>query len=81
MPTWACMLFYLAVVFSIHCLPNRWFAEFEVFTAVLKIVMMFILIFACIAMIAGAGPTGTTHHAENYTDLPAFPNGFKVRSM
>ena len=42
--------------------------------------MMFVIIFAFIAMIAGAGPTGSTHHAENYSQLPAFPNGFKVGS-
>ncbi|EHY57564.1 hypothetical protein HRR83_003040 [Exophiala dermatitidis] len=76
-PTAACMTFYLAVVFAIHCLPNRWFAEVEFGTAVLKMFMMFIIIITCIVMLAGGGPTGTTHHAENYTDLPAFPNGFK----
>jgi amino acid transporter len=78
-PTAACMTIYLVLVFSIHFLPNRWFAEFEFVTACVKVVMMFIIIFACIAMLAGAGPTGTTHHAENYTSLDAFPNGFKVR--
>jgi amino acid transporter len=77
-PTAACMTMYLAVVFSIHFLPNRWFAEFEWFTAVLKILIMFVILIACIVMVAGGGPTGTTHHAQNYNDLPAFPNGFKV---
>lgn len=72
------MTIYLVVVFSIHFLPNRWFAEFEFITACVKVVLMFIIIFACIAMLAGAGPTGTTHHAQNYTELSAFPNGFKV---
>lgn len=72
------MTIYLAVVFGIHFLPNRWFAEFEFFTALLKIMIMFIIIIACIVMLAGGGPTGTTHHAQNYTDFPAFPNGFKV---
>ena len=72
------MTFYLVVVFAIHYLPNRWFAEFEFFTAVLKVLMMFIIIIACIVMLAGGGPTGSTHHGQNYTDLLAFPNGFKV---
>ena len=69
---------YLAVVFGIHTLPNRWFAEFEFGTAACKVIMMFIIIFTCIAIIGGAGPTGSTHHAENYTQLPAFPNGYKA---
>ncbi|XXH01235.1 hypothetical protein Hte_007589 [Hypoxylon texense] len=77
LPVAACMTIYLFVVFSIHFLPNRWFAEFEYITASVKVIMMIIVIFTCIAMLAGAGPTGTTHHAENYTSLPAFPNGFK----
>jgi yeast amino acid transporter len=72
---------YLFVVFGIHMLPNRWFGEFEFGTAAAKVLMMFVIIFACIAMIAGAGPIGSTHHAENYTQLPAFPNGFKVRPV
>jgi amino acid transporter len=78
-PTAACMTFYLVVVFAIHFLPNRWFAEVEFGTAVAKMTLMFIIIIACIVMLAGGGPNGTTHHAENYTELPAFPHGFKVR--
>lgn len=77
-PTWACMTFYLVVVFALHTLPNRWFAEFEFFTAILKIIIILAVIFACIVMIAGGGPTGSTSHAQNFTELPAFPNGFKV---
>ncbi|KAF7561396.1 hypothetical protein G7046_g2753 [Stylonectria norvegica] len=76
-PTAACMTLYLVIVFSIHFLPNRYFAEFEYFTAVLKVMIMFIIIITCIVMVAGGGPTGSTHHAQNYTELPAFPNGFK----
>ncbi|CAK7221355.1 hypothetical protein SCUCBS95973_004466 [Sporothrix curviconia] len=34
------------VVFGIHALPNRWFAEFEVVTAELKIAIMNIMIIA-----------------------------------
>ena len=79
LPSAACMTIYLAVVYAIHVLPNRWFAEFEFITSSIKVVMMFVIIFVCIAMLAGGGPTGTTHHAFNYTQLPAFPNGYKVR--
>ncbi|PYI09770.1 AAT family amino acid transporter [Aspergillus sclerotiicarbonarius CBS 121057] len=54
-PTAACMTVFLAIVFAIHALPNRFFAEFEFLTACAKVTMMLILIFACIAMLAGAG--------------------------
>ncbi|KAJ5217934.1 uncharacterized protein N7498_000033 [Penicillium cinerascens] len=76
-PTAACMAMYLFVVFFVHCFPSRWFGEFEFYTAAVKITAMFIMLFACIAMIAGAGPTGSTDHGDNYTKLPVFPNGFK----
>ncbi|KIX07430.1 uncharacterized protein Z518_02083 [Rhinocladiella mackenziei CBS 650.93] len=77
LPTAAAMTIYLVLVFGIHALPNLWFAEFEFGTAALKVLSMFIIIFSCIAMVAGAGPTGSTDHAWNYTSAPAFPNGMK----
>ena len=78
-PTAAAMTIYLVVVFGIHVLPNKWFAEFEFGTAAVKVLMMFIIIFTCVAILAGAGPTGSTPKLENYRDLPAFPHGYKVR--
>lgn len=71
------MTIYLFLVFFIHSLPNRYFAEFEFATAAAKVITMIIILLACIAMLAGAGPTGTKTHGINYTDLPIFPNGFK----
>ncbi|RAL12674.1 AAT family amino acid transporter [Aspergillus homomorphus CBS 101889] len=76
-PTAACMTVFLAIVFAIHALPNRWFAEFEFVTACAKVIMMLVLIFACIAMLAGAGEHNGTAYAWNYTSGPVFPNGFK----
>ncbi|RAK96005.1 AAT family amino acid transporter [Aspergillus ibericus CBS 121593] len=76
-PTAACMTVFLAIIFTIHALPNRVFAEFEFLTACAKVTMMLILIFTCIAMLAGAGSPPTTPHAWNYTSAPAFPNGFR----
>jgi amino acid transporter len=71
------MTIYLFVVFAIHIFPNKMFAEFEFGTAAVKVVAMVVILLTCIAIVAGAGSTGSTHHAENYTSLPAFPNGFK----
>ncbi|KIW18943.1 hypothetical protein PV08_03232 [Exophiala spinifera] len=76
-PTAAAMTVYLVLVFGIHALPNRWFAEFEFGTAALKVMCMIIILITCIALIAGAGKAGEVPHAYNYTTAPAFPNGFK----
>ncbi|OOF94969.1 hypothetical protein ASPCADRAFT_50225 [Aspergillus carbonarius ITEM 5010] len=76
-PTAACMTVFLAIVFAIHALPNRFFAEFEFLTACAKVTMMLILIFTCIAMLSGAGAIPPTPYAWNYTSAPTFPNGFK----
>lgn len=71
------MTVYLAIVFAIHALPNKWFAEFEFGTAALKVLAMIIILISCITFIAGAGPTGSRNHAWNFHHAPAFPNGWK----
>ncbi|KAK7898018.1 hypothetical protein LTR67_004650 [Exophiala xenobiotica] len=75
-PTAAAMTVYLLLVFGIHALPNRWFAEFEFGTAALKVICMIIILITCIALLAGAGHD-TTPHGYNYNTAPAFPNGIK----
>ncbi|KAK8249118.1 AAT family amino acid transporter [Phyllosticta capitalensis] len=77
------MTIYLLVIFFIHAMPNTWFGEFEFVVSTLKVGVLLLLIFAMIAFLAGAGPTGTTHHYQNFTELDAFPNGYKgiVQSM
>ncbi|PWY96170.1 AAT family amino acid transporter [Aspergillus sclerotioniger CBS 115572] len=77
LPTPACMTIFLFIIFTIHALPNRFFAEFEFLTACAKVSMMLILIFACVAMLSGAGDTPDTPYGWNYTSAPTFPNGFK----
>ncbi|KAK8154461.1 amino acid permease/ SLC12A domain-containing protein [Phyllosticta citrichinensis] len=81
-PVPALMTIYL-VVFFIHAMPNTWFGEFEFIVSTLKVGILLLVIFALIAFLAGAGPTGTTQHYQNFTELDAFPNGYKgiVQSM
>jgi len=71
------MTVYLFLVYIIHAMPNRWFAEFEFVTAAAKVVAMIIILLTCIAMLAGAGPSGSTSHRANYEELAVFPHGFK----
>lgn len=71
------MTVYLVIIFTIHALPNRVFAEFEFGTGAIKVTAMFMILFSCIAMLGGAGPKGSTYHTYNFTELPIFPHGFK----
>ncbi|KAK7519388.1 AAT family amino acid transporter [Phyllosticta citriasiana] len=82
-PTPALMTIYLLVVFFIHAMPNTWFGEFEFVVSNLNVGTLLPVSLALIAFLAGAGPTGTTQHYQNFTELDAFPNGYKgiVQSM
>ncbi|CAN8103343.1 unnamed protein product [Discula destructiva] len=68
---------FLAVMLIIFALPSRFFAWFEYGTSVLKIVALFIFMFAGFAMVLGAGPTGYVHHGETWLSGSALRNGFK----
>ncbi|CAK7235062.1 hypothetical protein SCUCBS95973_009143 [Sporothrix curviconia] len=76
-PTAAAMTLFLVIVYAIHFMPSTWFAETEFITAAIKVVTITVVLIVCLALLGGAGPTGTTHHAENYLELPLFPHGFK----
>jgi amino acid permease len=77
-PTAALMTIYLVVVFAFHLMPNSWFAEFEFCTGAVKVTTMAIVLLTSVAIIAGAGPTGSTQWGANFNELPVFPNGFRV---
>jgi amino acid transporter len=72
------MTIYLVVVFAFHLMPNSWFAEFEFCTGAVKVTTMAIVLLTSVAIIAGAGATGSTHWGANFNELPVFPNGFRV---
>lgn len=71
------MTIYLVVVFAFHCMPNRWFAEFEFYTGIVKVLLMVVVMLTMVAICAGAG-NGDEYIGDNYTTLEVFPNGFKV---
>ncbi|KAL4810959.1 amino acid permease/ SLC12A domain-containing protein [Aspergillus unguis] len=68
---------FLLLMFLIFSLPNTVFGWFEYFTSILKIFVLIIFIITGIALVFGAGPTGTMHHGENWQDGKAFLNEFK----
>jgi amino acid transporter len=59
-------------------MPNVVFAWFEYVTSLIKIFLFLLIILLSLALVCGAGPTGTVHHGSYWTDLPAFKNGFAV---
>lgn len=71
------MTIFLIVMALIFSLPSRWFAWFEYFSSILKIVALFIFIVAGLAMVLGAGPKGYVHHGETWKNGLAFRNSFK----
>lgn len=64
----------------IFTMPNKIFAWFEYFTSLIKIVLFMLIIVISLAIVGGAGPKGFVHNGSTWTDLPAFKNGFSVRT-
>lgn len=64
----------------IFTMPNTIFAWFEYFTSLIKIVLFMLIIILSLAIVCGAGPKGFVHNGSTWTDLPAFKNGFSVRT-
>jgi yeast amino acid transporter len=64
----------MAIIFVMPC---KVFAWFEYATSIMKILALFIFIFAAFAIVLGAGPDGYVHHGETWQNGLAFRNGFK----
>ncbi|KAI8668783.1 AA-permease domain-containing protein [Fusarium keratoplasticum] len=75
-PLAATITIFLVACLVIFLLPNKVFAWFEYVTSLIKIFLFLIIITLSLALVCGAGPKGTVHHGETWTDLPAFLNGF-----
>ena len=54
--------------------------RFEYFTSLIKIVLFMLIIVLSLAIVCGAGPKGYVHDGATWRDLPAFKNGFSVRT-
>lgn len=72
---------FLVACLVIFILPNKVFAWFEYVTSLIKIVIFLIIIVLSLALVLGAGPTGSIHHGDTWTSLPPFLNGFSVRIL
>lgn len=73
------MTIFLVVTLIIFLLPNTVFAWFEYVTSIIKILLFLGIILLSLCITLGAGKGGV-HDGSNWTDLPAFKNGFSVRT-
>lgn len=68
----------MVFIIGLFFLPNRYFAFYEYFAGLLKILGLIIVIIVSIVIIAGGGSTGRVHNGEYWRTLPVFANGFQV---
>ncbi|KAF2766383.1 amino acid permease [Teratosphaeria nubilosa] len=68
---------FLVIMAFIFVLPSKVFAWFEYVTSIMKVLALFIFLFAALAIVCGAGPDGCVHHGETWQNGLAFRNGFK----
>ncbi|OMP88776.1 putative amino-acid permease, partial [Diplodia seriata] len=61
---------FMVFVVGLFLLPNRYFAYYEYFAGLLKIIGLTIVIIVSIVIIAGGGPTGRVHNGEYWRTLP-----------
>lgn len=77
-PKAASLTIFIVVTCAIFIMPNTFFAWFECFTSLIKIVLFMLIILISLAIVCGAGPKGFAHNGSTWTDYPAFKNGFSV---
>jgi amino acid transporter len=71
---------FCVICLVIFALPNKAFAWVQYIGAMVKVLLFLILVPLCLALIAGAGPTGSVHDGSTWASLPVMKNGIKVRS-
>lgn len=72
---------FVVITCAIFVMPNTVFAWFEYGTSLIKIGLFILIILLSLAIVCGAGPEGYVHDGASWTDLPAFKNGFSVRTL
>lgn len=77
-PNRSVVTIFIAATTAIFLLPNKAFAWFEYVTSLIKVALFIIIIIIGLALIGRAGLEGSVHIGSNWTELPAFKNGFFV---
>lgn len=72
---------FVVITCNIFVMPNTVFAWFEYGTSLVKIGLFILIILLSLAIVCGAGHEGYVHDGSTWTDLPAFKNGFSIRTL
>jgi amino acid transporter len=66
------------VVFSV---PNQYFAWLQYVGSLVKVFLFIFNTLISLALIGGAGPSGSVNDGSVWTDFPVFKNGFRVSEL
>lgn len=66
------------ICLAVFFLPNTYFAWLQYFGSLVKVFLFVFFVIISLAIIGGAGPTGSVKDGSTWTDLPAFKNSFGV---
>ncbi|KAJ0272647.1 hypothetical protein COL940_010300 [Colletotrichum noveboracense] len=69
---------FLCICLVVFFLPNKFFAWLQSIGSLVKIILFVFVIFLSLALIAGAGPTGSVKDGSYWREGKAFQNGFMV---
>ena len=72
---------FLVICLVVFILPNKAFAWLQCFGSMVKILLFILIVILSLALIGGAGPTGSVHDGSSWTGGSGFRNGFGVCAM
>ncbi|KAL4763865.1 amino acid permease-domain-containing protein [Aspergillus foveolatus] len=75
-PEAALLSIFIVICLAVFFLPNTYFAWLQYFGSLVKAFLFVFVVFISLAIIGGAGLTGSVKDGSTWTDLPAFKNGF-----
>ncbi|KAF4827568.1 Amino-acid permease GAP3 [Colletotrichum tropicale] len=75
-PHAALISIFLCICLVVFFLPNKFFAWLQSIGSLVKIILFVFVIFLSLALIAGAGPTGSVKDGSYWREGKAFQNGF-----
>ncbi|EXJ76880.1 hypothetical protein A1O3_10525 [Capronia epimyces CBS 606.96] len=75
-PEAAWITIFLVICLVVFFLPNKAFAWLQSFGSMVKIILFLLIVVLSLALIGGAGSTGSVHDGSYWTNGLAFQNGF-----
>ncbi|KAL4952321.1 amino acid permease/ SLC12A domain-containing protein [Aspergillus filifer] len=75
-PEAALLSIFIVVCLVVFLMPNRYFAWCQYVASMVKVFLFFFNTVVSLAIIGGAGPSGTVSDGSTWTDHPVFKNGF-----